>query len=61
MKTAIIDDQQEEIQKLSKLISERLISAGDSEYNIDTYSIGEAFLSSWSPESYDLIIVYIYM
>ena len=61
MKTAIIDDQQEEIQKLSELISERLISVGDTEYNIDTFSSGEAFLSSWRSGLYDLIILDIYM
>lgn len=61
MKIAIVDDHQSEIARLSDILSRKLIAAGDTEHHIFPFSSGEAFLTSWTPGSYDLIILDIFM
>ena len=57
MKIALVDDRQEELDRLKGILNKKLNKDAD----IRTYPSGEAFLADWSPHSYDLVVLDIYM
>ena len=61
MKIALVDDHQEELDRLSELLSCRLYAAGDLEHKIYCFHSGEEFLSAWTPGGFDLIVLDIFM
>lgn len=61
MKIALVDDCQEELDRLSDILSRKLNAAGDTEHKLHIFHSGEAFLTDWKPGSYDLIILDIFM
>ncbi len=60
MKIALVDDEQEELNHVMKLLKSQLDFA-EHTLKIDTFSSGTAFLEAWAPGSYDLLILDIYM
>lgn len=61
MKIAIIDDEQDELDGLSRRLENQLSSLGYSKNIIHCFHSAEDFFSAWSPGSYDLILLDIYM
>ena len=56
MRVALVDDTQEERQILSAILDEELPQA-----DVSTFSDGESFLKDWENNTYDLILLDIYM
>lgn len=56
MRVALVDDTPEELQILSEIVNKELPQA-----NVFTFPNGESFLSDWENNSYDLILLDIYM
>ena len=56
MKVALVDDTPEELQLISRIIEEELPQA-----ELFTFANGESFLKNWENNSYDLILLDIYM
>ena len=56
MRIALVDDTPEELQILLNILDQELPAA-----DITTFNCGEAFLESWTSQSYDLILLDIYM
>lgn len=56
MRVALVDDTQEELQLLSEIVKKELPQS-----NIFTFPNGESFLKDWENNSYDLILLDIYM
>ena len=61
MRIALVDDDEIQIELLSRLITDELNTLGDLAHSIHTYKSGEAFLADWQPGDFDLIILDIYM
>lgn len=61
MNIAIIDDVQEEIKELTDTLGQQLSSLDHMEYQLHTYHSGEEFLSDWTSNNFDLIILDIFM
>lgn len=61
MKVALVDDDEKQIEYLSKLISEELYHLGDRAFRIYKYRSGEEFLSQWETGKFDIVILDIYM
>ena len=61
MNIALIDDRQEELDRLAALLHQKLDILGDNSHKIDFYHSGEEFLNAWTPRSYDLITLDVYM
>lgn len=61
MKIAHVDDRQEELDSLAKILDYKLDIAGDTEHRIYNYHSGEEFLASWEPGRFDLIILDVFM
>ena len=60
MNIAIIDDVQEEIKKLTDTLGQQLSALDHMEYQLHTYHSGEEFLSDWTSNNFDLIILDIF-
>ena len=56
MRVALVDDTPEELQIISRIIEEEL-----PQVDVFTFSNGESFLENWESNSYDLILLDIYM
>ena len=56
MRIALVDDTAEELEVLTEIINKELPHA-----TLFTFPSGEAFLESWTNNSYDLILLDIYM
>lgn len=61
MKIALVDDEKAELDQLSKMLDRELSARGDVAHRIDCFSSGEEFLRHWQTDSYDLIILDIFM
>ena len=61
MKIALLDDDSVSLDQLSEMISKELSSIGDTIHHISLFNNGEAFLESWKPGDYDLIVLDIFM
>ena len=61
MKIALVDDCQDELDRLSDILSRKLFAAGDIEHKIHMFHSGEEFLSSWESGRFDLIILDVFM
>ncbi len=60
MRIALVDDEPEELNRLSQMIQKHLSVAGTNIEHIDTYLSAEDFLSAWKTGMYDLIFMDIY-
>ena len=60
MRIALVDDEPEELNRLSQMIQKHLSAAGTNIEHIDTYLSAEDFLSAWKTGMYDLIFMDIY-
>ena len=56
MRVALVDDTPEELRILSEILNEQLPQA-----DVYTFQNGESFLNNWEQNSYDLILLDIYM
>jgi len=56
MRVALVDDTPEELRILSEILNEQLPQA-----DVCTFQNGESFLNNWEQNSYDLILLDIYM
>ena len=61
VKIAIVDNEREELTKLSEMIAGELASLGYSDCETDTFDSGEAFLAGWHRGTYDIILLDIFM
>lgn len=61
MKVAIVDDDNDQLEYLSILVSNELSHLGDKLFRITKYQNGETFLENWEVGKFDLIILDIYM
>ncbi len=61
MNIALVDDDQEELFRLSELIERQASCVGMTIKRIDRYHSGEAFLADFTAECYDLILLDIFM
>ncbi len=61
MKIAIVDDEKDELDCLSRRLENQLSLLGYSENVIHCFHSAEDFFSAWSPGRYDLILLDIYM
>ena len=61
MKVALVDDCQEETERLSALLSRKLNALGDTTHRLHIFHSGEEFLSAWTAGNFDLIILDIFM
>lgn len=61
MKVALVDDDYEQLEYLSKLVSNELSHLGDTLFKITKYKSGEDFLDNWEIGKFDLVILDIYM
>lgn len=61
MKIALVDDDPSQLELLSELISDELLSLHDVTHRLYTFRSGEEFLKTWRSGEYDLIILDIYM
>ena len=61
MKIAIIDDEQDELDGLSRRVEDQFSLLGYSGNEIHCFHSAEEFFPAWSPGGYDLILMDIYM
>lgn len=61
MKIALVDDEQETLDRLSGMIARQLASMEDFINQVECFRSGEAFLAAWNRGTFDLIILDIYM
>lgn len=61
MRIAIVDDEQDELDCLSRRLEHQLSLLGYTENVIHCYRSAEEFLAAWRPGGYDLILLDIYM
>lgn len=61
MRIALVDNERDELEKLSEMIVRELASTGYSDCRMDTFDSGEAFLTGWGKGKYDIIILDIFM
>lgn len=61
MKTALVDDEPEELVQLKEIIQKYWPVTGRTPCTIDTFYSGKDFLSSWKTGEYNLVILDIYL
>jgi len=61
VRIAIVDDDPGQLERLSRMLSEKLEALGDTGFRIRTFPSGEAFLEDWTAGMYDVILLDIFM
>lgn len=61
MKIALVDDDKQQRDTLLEFVSNELTSIGDTTHKITTFENGESFLANWHADTFDLIILDIFM
>ena len=61
MRIAIVDDLLSERNRLTEMLTNELHATHTDIHKLDTFDSAESFLSKWVPDSYDLILLDIYM
>lgn len=61
VKIALVDNEREQLDKLSEMIERELAAIGYSDCETDTFDSGEAFLAGWHRGTYDIILLDIFM
>ena len=61
MRIAIVDDLPAEAQRLQSMIREEFHNTQTDIHRLDVFSSAEALLEKWAPNTYDLVLLDIYM